>query len=227
MQDTRIAAFFDFDKTLLDTESSRIGIRYMWQRQMVSPGYILQVLFTNFFYERHWISDETMAAVLLKIYRRRRLVDFRQGAADFYHTCLKPRLAPCILDRLNWHRDQGHVTVLVSGSVRYMLEPVVADLGIKHLLCSELEQGPDGLLTGKADGRLCLGEHKRYLASELAADIGLELGASYAYGNHQSDLPLLELVGFPHAVEPTRPLRLVARENNWPILTYRSVPKLP
>jgi phosphoserine phosphatase len=46
--------------------------------------------------------------------------------------------------------------VLISGSIRYLVEPVVADLGFHHLLCTDLEIGPDGLLTGKAKGPLCL-----------------------------------------------------------------------
>lgn len=221
MQNGRVAAFFDFDKTLLDTESSRLGIRYMHDRRMVSTGYILRVLVANFFYQRHWLSDEKMAVVLMKVYRRRRMADFRQGAVEFYQTCLKPHLAPRMVDRLSWHRSEDHVVVLISGSVRYMLEPVVADLGIHHLLCTDLEVGPGGILTGRSAGPLCLDARKRDLAGELAARVGLDLGRSYAYGNHQSDLPLLEMVGHPHAVEPTRPLRAVARQCNWPILTYR------
>lgn len=218
---TGTAAFFDFDKTLLDTESSRLGIRFMRGQRVVSLGYILKAIAANFLYGHHWISDEQMAAILLKVYQRRKLADFRGGAEEFYTSCLKPRLAPRILERLHWHRSQGHVTVLVSGSVRYMLEPVVADLGIAHLLCSDLEEGPDGLLTGKTSGRLCMGDHKRRLVNQLIQEVDVDLGASYAYGDHHSDLPLLEMVGHPHAVEPTRPLKRVARNNEWPILTYR------
>lgn len=218
---TGIAAFFDFDKTLLDTESSRLGIRYMRKQGAVSLGYILRVMAANFFYGLHWISDEQMAAVLLKVYQRRKLADFRDGAEQFYSLCLKPHLAPRILECLLWHQSQAHVTVLVSGSVRYMLEPAVADLDMAHLLCSDLEEGPDGLLTGKISGQLCMGDHKRRLVDQLSREINIDLGASYAYGDHQSDLPLLEMVAYPHAVEPTRPLRRVARNKQWPILTYR------
>ena len=220
MQKKSIAAFFDFDKTLLNTESSRIGIRYLREQRMVSLGYILKVVVANFLYERHLLADETFASVMLKIYRGRRLAEFQDGAADFYSANLKPHLAPRILERLNWHRQQGHVVVLVSGSLRYMLEPVVADLGIAQLLCSDLEEGPDGRLTGSIRGRLCMGDHKRYLVQQLSGELNLSLSASYAYGDHHSDLPLLKLVGNPHAVEPDPSLKRFAIKNNWPILTY-------
>ena len=216
-----IGAFFDFDETLLDTESSRLGFKYLWERRMISLGFILKVMAANFFYKRHWMSDERIAAIMLKFYHQKRLEEFQQGAAAFYQEQLKPRLAPNILKRVAQHHQEGHVLVLISGSIRYLLEPVVEDLGFDHLLCTDLEVGPDGLLTGKAKGPLCLDSTKRVLAVKLAEEVHIDLASSYAYGNHQSDLPLLELVGHPYVVEPTEPLKKKAIENEWPILTYR------
>jgi HAD superfamily hydrolase (TIGR01490 family) len=217
----QIGAFFDFDETLLDTESSRLGIRYLWERRLVSGGFIVKAFVAGFLYRRHLISDELTARILLRLYRNRSLADFSNGSEAFYREILKPRLAPGILARVRRHKDQGHSMVLISGSIRYMLEPVAQDLGFEHLLCTDLEEGPDGLLTGRPKGPLCLDNTKRHLAAELARRTGINLKNSYAYGNHQADLPLLESVGFPHVVEPTQPLRKVAMERNWPILAYR------
>ncbi len=217
----QIGAFFDFDETLLDTESSRLGIRYLWERRLVSHGFILKALVAGFLYRRHVISDALTAGILLRLYRRRSLADFSNGSEEFYRQILKPRLAPNILARVRHHKSRGHLLVLISGSIRYMLEPVAQDLGFEHLLCTDLEEGPDGLLTGRPAGPLCLDNTKRHLAAELALRTGIKLKYSYAYGNHQADLPLLESVGFPHVVEPTQPLRKVALERNWPILAYR------
>jgi phosphoserine phosphatase len=63
--------------------------------------------------------------------------------------------------------------------------------------------------------------NKKRLTLKLAERIGLDLGKSYAYGNHHSDLPLLELVGHPHVVEPSTILAKVAHQKSWPILSYR------
>jgi len=220
MSPSNIGAFFDFDETLLDIESSRLGFRYLWERRLVSFGFILKVLTLNFFYKRHWLSDEKMAMMLIRFYRNRLLEDFQQGAAAFYQDHLKPHLAPNIHARVNEHRRQGHLLILISGSVRYMLEPVAEDLRFDHLLCTDLEIGDDGLLTGRAKGPICLNSNKRILAEMLARKVNIDLASSYAYGNHQSDLPLLELIGHPHVVEPTDPLKKVALAKKWPILTY-------
>jgi HAD superfamily hydrolase (TIGR01490 family) len=216
-----IAAFFDFDETLLEVESSRIGIRYLYDEGHVKLWFILKVLAANFFYKRGIISDETMARFLIRFYRNKELALFEANAPQFYRNHLKPRLAPNIVEKVREHRRNGHTLVLISASVRYYLRPVAEDLGFHHLLCTDLETGADGLLTGRPSGPVCLDRHKKTGAEKLARTTHIDLDASYAYGNHQSDIPLLETVGNPVAVEPTAKLAALARQNDWPIMRYR------
>lgn len=224
----RAAAFFDFDKTLLDSETTALMVPYMRRRpqvffehQPIGIGYVIRLLLAHELYKRHLYPDQKMAVLLLEFFKGRSPEPFESTAEDLYQTCLKPRLAPNVMARLAEHKGRGDVCVLISAGVRYSLEPVVRDLGFDHLLCTELEIGPDGRYTGRARGLICIDEHKRTAALALAGSRGIDLSASYAYGNHQSDLPLLESVGFPVAVEPTEPLRRVAAKRGWPILTYR------
>ena len=214
------AAFFDFDKTLLMVESAKPGLRYLYEKKEVTTGYLLRVIITNFFYRYHLYSDKRMANLLLKLYKGKRLADFQDGAPHFYREYIRPLLAPNIMARLNDHREKGHTLILISASVRYFLEEVTVDLGIDHLLCTDLEESTDGLLTGKSKGPICIDRQKKIQAEQLAHEQGIDLAKSYAYGNHQSDIPLLELVGHPFAVEPTLPLKKKALQNNWPILRF-------
>ena len=216
-----VGAFFDFDKTLLETESAKLGLKYMWERRLLSIWFLTKVLVANFFYQRHLVSDELVAKIILKLYRGRRLEEFAEGAPIFYQDFLKPKLAPNIMAAVRNHQREGHSLILISGSVRYMLEYVVEDIGFDHLLCTDLEIGEDGLLTGRARGPLCIDRTKRTLAIQLSEAHNIDLSRSYAYGNHQSDIPLLELVGNPFVVEPTRPLRKIAMQRNWPVLGFR------
>jgi HAD superfamily hydrolase (TIGR01490 family) len=218
---SQIAAFFDFDETLLEVESGRLGIQWLRDRRLTPYGYIFKILVANFFYQRRLISDERIVKIMLTYYRKKCLADFQKGAADFYRSYLKPRLAPGILSRVFFHKKEGHLLVLISGSVRYLLEPVARDLEFDHLLCTDLEVGPNGLMTGKPEGPVCVNRNKKALTLELAEKMGLDLEKSYAYGNHHSDLPLLETVGNPHVVAPTAELKKVALQRSWPILGYR------
>jgi HAD superfamily hydrolase (TIGR01490 family) len=215
-----IGAFFDFDRTLIDVESGRVGFKYLYEIGEISLPFILKILVTDFLYQRNFISDDQMARIMLKFYRGRRLQDFEAGAESFYQNYLKAHLAPRILARLREHQQAGHVLILISASIRYLLAPVTADLGFDHLLCTDLEAGTDGRLTGKANGPICIDKNKKIAAEKLSDRIGLDLNQSYAYGNHHSDIPLLEAVGNPFAVEPTASLRRHAEKRNWPMLKF-------
>ena len=216
-----IGAFFDFDRTLIDVESPKLGIRYLWERRLISPGYILKVMAANLFYQRHLISDEAMARILISFYKGQPYAPFAQGAQSYYADVIKPHLAPNIVARVREHQDKGHILVLISAGIRYLLQPVVQDLGFHHLICTDLEIRPDGILTGRTKGPICTDSHKREHARKLANELNMDLAASYAYGNHQSDIPLLELVGHALAVEPTEQLKKAALKKGWPILTFR------
>ena len=216
-----VAAFFDFDETLLEVESGRLGIQWLRDRRLVPFGYIFKILAANFLYQRRLLSDERMVKIMLTFYRKKRLADFQNGADNFYKSYLKPHLAPGILSRVRFHKKEGHLLVLISGSVRYLLEPVARDLGFDHLLCTDLEVDPNGLMTGKPAGLVCVSYNKKWLTLKLAQELELDLARSYAYGNHHSDLPLLETVGNPHAVQPNSILERTARQRSWPILGYR------
>lgn len=224
----RPAAFFDFDKTLLDTESSKLLIRYMSQRRRiffsrkrVSLVFLARLLIANEFYKRDRYSDERMGYLLLRFFRGRDPALFESNGADFYHSCLKPRLAPNLLAHLEGHRQKGDVLVLLSAGLRFSLRHAAKDLGFDHLLCTDLEVGPDGCFTGRPRGSICIDVHKRTMARQLADTQDIDLASSTAYGNHHSDIPLLETVGRPVAVEPTGPLSRVAAERDWPVLRYR------
>jgi len=221
MNNAEVAAFFDFDKTLLEVESAKLGIKFMWDMRQISLWYIAKVLAANIFYQRHLFSDMAMARLLIKFYKGKRLDEFEAGAPMFYQEVVKPHLAPNILARVHEHKARGHRLVLISAGVRYLLKPVVEDLGFDNLFCTDLEVGPDGLLTGKAHGPICIDENKKIFTLKLAEEQGIDLEKSFAYGNHQSDIAFLELVGNPFVVEPTEPLRKMAIKRSWPVLSFR------
>jgi HAD superfamily hydrolase (TIGR01490 family) len=215
-----IGAFFDFDRTLLAENSPRLGIRYLWDRGEVRLPYVLKIAAANWFYKRDLVSETVMARLLLSFYKDRSLEPFRAGAADYYREIIRPHLASNIVSIARDHKRRGHVLVLVSAGIRYLLEPVVEDLGFDHLICTDLEEDADGRLTGAPKGEVCTGDAKRMAAAGLARTLGMDLEQSYAYGDHHADIPLLMMVGNPRAVEPTRRLKQVALEKGWPILTH-------
>ncbi len=214
-------AFFDFDRTLIDVESPRLGIRHLRERGQMPASYLIRAAAASILYRHGLMSDAAMARILISFYRGRPSAPFEEGAHDYYLEVIRPHLAGAIVRRLEWHQAEGHVSVLVSAGLRYLLEPVAADLGIDRILCTDLEKGPDGVFTGRTLGPVCTEGVKRRLVEGLAEEAGIDLAVSYAYGNHEADIPMLELVGRPFAVEPTDSLRKHSLKRGWPILTYR------
>jgi HAD superfamily hydrolase (TIGR01490 family) len=221
MENGKVAAFFDFDNTLLAGDSARIGFKYLWERREVGLWFLARLVARNFFYKRNLYSPERISRFALTFYAGRDISGYKAGAREYYGTVLKPHIAPKVRERLNDHKRAGHVTALVTASVRYMLEPVAADLGIDHLLCTDLEIGPDGRPTGRPIEPICVCAGKVAHAKRLAKEQGIDLQKSYAYSDHHSDLPLLELAGHPVCVEPTTPLRRIASARGWEVIGLR------
>jgi len=214
----KTAAFFDFDETLIDVNSSKIGFRWLYDNNLLSRGYLLKTTLTGLLYKIGLFNEQHMADSLIIFYKGKKLEFFSKQADTFYHELLKPRLVSQTLERLNFHKTEGHYLVIVSGSIRYYLEPVAEDLGFHNIICTELEEGSDGLLTGRPIGKICIGDYKRELMQKLVKKENIDLDKSYAYGNNEADIPMLQSVGHATAVQPTPKLRKLAEENNWSII---------
>ncbi|MFD9324346.1 HAD family hydrolase [Streptomyces sp. NPDC060065] len=107
---------------------------------------------------------------------------------------------PATRTALSEHREAGDRVVLVSGSFPAVVDPVAADIGACHVLCTRPE-ARDGILTGAVAGEPCIGEGKRRVVRELAEGYpDIDLADCYGYGDHPSDLPMLAEVGHPVVV---------------------------
>ncbi|ALV34418.1 HAD family hydrolase [Streptomyces sp. CdTB01] len=116
----------------------------------------------------------------------------RRGLPGFY--------VPAVRAALREHRDAGDHVVLVSGSLPAVVDPVAADVGARHVLCTRPEVR-DGVLTGAVAGEPCIGEGKRRALRDLSTRYpDVSLSDCYGYGDHVSDLPMLTEVGHPVVV---------------------------
>jgi len=112
----------------------------------------------------------------------------------------------------------GVPVILVSGSHHACLEPLAAELGASHLLCTEQEVDSAGILTG-ARTRTAIGSEKSYRVMELSDEHGIDLDHAIAMGDHDSDLAFMETIGTPIAVNPAPELRRRAVRSGWALLS--------
>jgi len=134
---------------------------------------------------------------------------------------LAPQVFPEMKALLRAHRDRGHTIAIVTSATRYQAEPLADQLGIEHVLCTELAV-TGGRFTGTIRGEPCYGANKLTAARAFARPRRISLKKSYFYSNGSEDLPLLEAVGNPVAVNPDRHLRPVAERHGWPVHDFDS-----
>jgi len=140
-------------------------------------------------------------------------------AGACYAACIQPRLYPQALARLAALRRDGARLVLVTGGLDFLVQPLAAELGADLIAPALEERG--GAFTGALRGEPLTGEHKSEALRAHAAAHGIDLSQSYAFGDAFGDLPLLECVGHPVAVNADRRLAAIARSRNWQMEDWR------
>ena len=212
-----IGAFFDMDNTVLRGSSGRLYLKYLrrkgllsWSRWLAITGQVgLYVAgFTSF--------PQLMARLMTQVAGADEAEAWRISAA-WFDEMLRDYIAPAARERISWHRQQGHQVVIISASTPYAVSPVAHDLGLANdYLATRLE-----VVSGRFTGRLveppCYGAGKVTLAQVYSMHHNLNLAASYFYTDSHHDLPLLEAVGRPVAVNPNRKLEGIAAERHWPV----------
>src|ERR671922_1165098 len=130
-----------------------------------------------------------------------------------------PRLYPRMLEVAYQHQDAGRPIFICTAASQEMAELMAIVLTFDGAVGS-VSEVVDGHYTGRAGGPFTYREGKAQAIRELAEREGIDLGASWAYSDSESDLPMLRAVGHPVAVHPDSELARVAREERWEVLRF-------
>jgi HAD superfamily hydrolase (TIGR01490 family) len=217
------AAFFDLDRTVVSRSSALALARpfrergLITRRQLVRAG-IWQLLFT--------LLGDSEGATLRAAERGLRILagstpdDMRELVAGALETALRPLVYAEPLQLLRMHRERGEGVYIVSATLQEIVDTIAGDLGFDGGIGSVCELDADGRYTGRAL-RILHGPEKGAALRTLAAAHGFDLAACTAYSDSHTDLPFLEAVGHPVAVNPDRRLRRTAGSRGWPVLEFR------
>jgi HAD superfamily hydrolase (TIGR01490 family) len=134
------------------------------------------------------------------------------------HDIVDPLVYAEAADLIEAHRAAGREIVIVSSSGAEMVGPIGEMLGVDRVVATRMVT-VDGRYTGEIEF-YAYGENKAVAMREVAADKGWDLADCWAYSDSATDLPMLEAVGHPTAVNPDRGLRKIAAERGWPVLEF-------
>lgn len=217
-------ALFDLDDTLLDGDSD-----FHWAQYLIERGVLAREEFErrNAAFHGRYSSGtldihEYLAFQLAPLAGRPRgeLEDWHRG---FMREKLRPLIHAKTPALLASHADA--LVAIVTATNRFVTGPIARELGVEHLIATEPEEGPDGRFTGRPAGTPSFREGKVSRLHAWLDSLGLrfeDFTETWFYSDSHNDLPLLELVSMPVAVDPDPLLEGRAREGGWPILRMRA-----
>ena len=210
-----VAAIFDVDGTLV---GSNVVSYYAWLKMREMPT-VARPLWAAAFLAKipfYWALDKVSRAhfnrAFYKNYAGWEPSRARHLGQESFPGFTLSRIYPEALACLREHKRMGHRVVLLSGALDFLLDPF-KDLADDVLSASLAEE--DGVYTGELSGAPVAGEARARMLASFARKRGVDLARSYAYADSISDLPMLEAVGNPVAVNPDRRLAAAASSRGW------------
>jgi HAD superfamily hydrolase (TIGR01490 family) len=191
-----------------------------WKSGFIKWHHVIPALFQQRYFIR---KGETTKRVKSTRERAQALVaghqvkDFEKVAESAWRRSIAPKVFPEMIERINHHKAQGHEIWLLTASPQGLASVMARDLTLTGAIGTTLEE-KDGVFTGEIDGELLHGPLKAKAAVQHALESGVNLAHCYAYSDSAADIPLLESVGHPVAVNPDHTLLAHATELSWPIL---------
>jgi HAD superfamily hydrolase (TIGR01490 family) len=216
------AAFFDLDRTLISGSSAFALARAARVMKMMPTHELLRDAVTAATFKFRGDHDNNASDNA-----RDRILGFVRGQRQDDLTALNEQVLPALLGKIrpearrlvDLHRHAGRATYIVSAAPQEIVAPLAASLGMTGGIGTR-GNVVDGVYSGELDGPFCYGAGKVDAIRELANWDGLDLHQCYAYSDSASDLPMLEAVGHPVAVNPDAKLERHARVHGWPVVIF-------
>jgi len=216
----RIAALFDMDLTLLDRSSGLLYVRYMLRTGRVRRRDAARAMWWGLLSRIGLLDMQNLIPRMVVDVTGDSAEEARTVSNQWFADDVAPHITERGRQRVEEHRAKGHVVAIVSGSTQFAVGPMAEHLGIPgQYVCTRLESR-DGRLTGQVVPPVCYGTGKVVWAERFADEHGVDLSASYFYTDSITDLPLLERVAHPVAVNPDPRLRRLAQKRGWPVETF-------
>jgi HAD superfamily hydrolase (TIGR01490 family) len=214
-------AIFDLDNTLLGGDSD-----YLWGQFLVEQGLVDGAFYereNQRFYDQYragTLDIHEFLAFMLRPLAENPLAALLAWRERFMKEKIQSILLPKAAELLDRHRAAGDTLLIITATNRFITEPIAELLDVPHLLATEPEF-IDGRYTGRSSGIPCFQRGKVERLSEWLDATGHDLAGSWFYSDSHNDLPLLDQVTYPVAVDPDAALTEHARQRNWPIISLR------
>ena len=209
-------AFFDLDKTILNTSSAKIIGIAAFREGLIKKQKFIEGLIYGLGNKIGLIEGDTILPRLVKWlngHPEQLIIDF---AGKVFNEVMKHAIRSEAIKEIEFHRNNNAHLVILSASTSFICKPVLEFLGLDDLICTDLHV-VDNRFSGQPEGSICYGEEKVVRSKSFISNSTYSLDRAYFYTDSFTDLPMLEAVGNPVAVTPDRKLAAMARSRGWQI----------
>jgi HAD superfamily hydrolase (TIGR01490 family) len=216
------AAFFDLDKTIIARSSALVFGRPFYKEGFITRSTIVKGMYAQLVYRLVGADEgkmERMRQALLELTKGWDKEKVSQLVRDTLEEIIDPIIYAEALQLIEEHQAAGRRVYIVSSSAEEIVKPLAEYIGVQNVIATRAKVDDEGRYKGELEF-YSYAEGKREAILAEAEQQGIDLSASYAYSDSMTDLPMLEAVGHPHAVNPDKELRKIAEERGWPILTF-------
>jgi HAD superfamily hydrolase (TIGR01490 family) len=217
------AAFFDLDKTVIATSSVLALGGTFYRDGLISKRTIVRGLYAQVVYLLVGADEnkmDRMREAMLAITRGWDQEHVQELVRETLDDVLSPIIYAEALELIEEHHKNGRKTVIVSSSPIETVEPIGEYLGVDDVVATRAKLDAEGRYTGELEF-YAYAAHKADAIREMAVAEGIDLASSFAYSDSVTDLPMLELVGHPVAVNPDRELARIARDREWEVRYFQ------
>lgn len=217
-------AIFDLDNTLLSGDSDYLWGRYLAERGVVD-GPVYEAANARFYadYKAGRLDIDAFLAFALRPLRDNEPAQLVAWRAAFLETVIAPLIGRPALDLVARHRDAGDTLLVITATNAFVTAPIVERFGIPHLIATEPEHDGERY-TGRVAGIPAFRDGKVTRLEAWLDAQGAALAGSHFYSDSINDLPLLERVDHPVAVDPDPLLADIATARGWPVISLRATP---
>jgi len=217
------AVFFDLDKTIIAKSSALAFGRPFYRGGLIGVGDVLRSTYAQTMFRlagADHVRMERMRRYVSELCTGWSVQQVTAIVGETLHALIDPFVYTEALELITDHQAAGREVVIVSSSGAEVVEPIGRLVGADRVIATRMVVA-DGRYTGQVEF-YAYGPGKAQAMRELAEASGYDLADCYAYSDSITDLPMLEAVGHPHAVNPDRALRRIAESRGWPVLEFRS-----
>jgi HAD superfamily hydrolase (TIGR01490 family) len=222
MTEAKAAAFFDLDKTILAKSSSFAFARPFYKEGLIGRSDVVRSAYAQFVYLASGADHdqmETMREYMSKLVTGWNAEHVQSIVGETLDDIVDPMVYEEAVQLIEEHKAAGREVIIISSSGTDIVEPIGQRLAVDLAIGTQVAI-EDGEYTGEILF-YAYGPNKAEAMRTLADERGYDLEASYAYSDSHTDLPMLEVVGNPVAVNPDTELRRIAVERDWPIRDFR------